>query len=141
MFQLQYFAGQRLSECEDGASSEIGEVNFLCHVLSHFVVGSNFLRFAECDLLVGVSHLVVVDNGSVAVDFAVALFGIYDYVEVFVRAKELGNHASEAFFEHPHHGGDINVLVFLKLRKGFDETRGLRFLFGHIEYWGDNFFT
>ena len=43
VFEFEDFAGQGLTECQDGASSELGEVDGLADLLAHFVVGVDFL--------------------------------------------------------------------------------------------------
>ena len=84
VLKFEDFAGEGLAESEDGATSEVGEVDFFAHVFSGFVGGIDLTCFGEADLLVVVLNFVVGNDHSVAVDFAVALVGVDDHVEVFV---------------------------------------------------------
>lgn len=82
-------------------------------------------------MLIGVFYLVVVNDNAVAIDLAVSLLGVNDYVEVFVRTKDFGYNATEAFFEHTHHGSEVDIFILLKLSKGFDETCCLLLFLSH----------
>ena len=107
-------------------------MDFLGHIFTHLVVRIDFACLAQSDLLVRVLHVVIFHNDTVAIDFAVPLFGVYDNVKVFVRAENFGNHAVKALFEHTDHGSDVDMLVFLEICKGFDETHRLSLFFSHV---------
>ena len=47
VLEFEDFSGQCLSEGEDGAASEVGEVDFLCHVFAHLVVRCDLSRLCE----------------------------------------------------------------------------------------------
>ena len=131
MLEFEDFAGERLSQGEDGASAEVGELDAFAHVLAHLVGFVDGAGIAEGNLAVFVIHLVVVHHGAVAVDFAVALVGVDDDIEVLVRTEDFGNDAAEALFEHADERSAVNVLGFLEVVECFNQTCGFTFLLGH----------
>ena len=98
--ELKDFRSQRLAQVEDGAASELGEVDVLTHFLTHLIVGLNLQSLRQRNLLVLILHLIIVDDDAVAVNLEVALVGVYNHVEVLVRAEQLGQHVAEALLQH-----------------------------------------
>ena len=125
VLQLEDARGEGLAQRQYGAAAELREVDGLRHVLAHFVVVGNLACLAQADLHVGVFDLVVLDDGAVAVDFEVALVGVYDDVVVLVRALHFGYDVAEALFEHAHERGAVDVLCLFELCEGVDESVGL----------------
>ena len=132
MLEFQDFAGQCLAEGQDGAAAKLGEVDFFAHLFAHFIVGVNLLCGREGNLAVFVLQFVVGHYFAVAVDFKVALVGVDNDVEVFVGAKDFGNHAAKAFFEHADHSGAVNVFGLLKFGEGVNKTNGFCLFLCHI---------
>ena len=120
VLQLQHLAGQCLTQREDGTATELSEVDRLGHFLADLVVGLNLARVGEADLLVLVSHLTVGDYHTVAVNFKVTLVGVDDDVKVLVAAVDLCQHVAEAFLQHAHERGAVDVLGIFKLPEGVD---------------------
>ena len=132
VLELQDFAGQGLTERQDGAAAELGEINGFAHFLADFVIGIDFAGCRQGDFLVRVSHIVIGNDFAVAIDFKVALVRVNNHVEVFVRTKDFGNHAAKAFFEHTDHCGAVYILRLLELGEGVNETQCLLFFLCHI---------
>ena len=93
-------------------------MDFLRHVFAHFVVFVYLLCFRQAYLCVFVFHLVVGHYHAVAVDFEVAVFGVYNHVEVFVGAILLLQHAVERVFNHTDECRAVNVFCFLEVLEG-----------------------
>ncbi len=84
VFEFKNLAGERLTESQDGTTAEVGEVDFLADVLTHFIGGIDGARVGKAYLLVVVFNSFVFYDHAVAVYFAVALIGVDDNVEIFV---------------------------------------------------------
>ena len=132
VFEFEDFACQGLAESEDGASSEVCEIDFLSDLFSFFVVRVNLLCFAECNFFVRVGQFFVGDHHSVAIDFAVSLVGVHDDVKVLVRAEDFCNDVAETFFENAHKRGVVNVFVLLKFGKSLNQACRFGFFLSHI---------
>ncbi len=120
VLELQHLAGQCLTQRENGTAAELGEVDRLRHFLTHLVVGLYLACVGETDLFVFVSHLAVSDNHTVAVNLKVTFVGVDDDIKVFVAAVDLCQHVAEAFLQHAHERGTVDVLGILKLPEGVD---------------------
>ena len=137
MLEFEDFAGQRLAQRQNGAAAEVGKLNRFAHVFALFVVGVDFARLAQGDFLVLVGHLAVGHDHAVAIDFAVALVGVDDDIEVLVRTEQLGDHAAETLFEHAHHRGAVDVLGLFEFGKSFNQADALVLFSCH---WNDRVF-
>ncbi len=115
MLQLQHLRSESLAQVQDGAATELGEVDSLRHILAHLIVGLNLACLGERDLLVLVLHLAVCHNHAVTVYLKVALVGVHDNVEVLVATENLCKHIAETLLEHTHESCAVDVLCFLKL--------------------------
>ena len=121
MLELKDTAGQGLTQSQDGTASEIGELHQLAHFLAHLIVILHGTSFAQGNLHIGILHLAIGHYGTVAIDFKVSLIGIHNHVIVLVRTINLGNHAAEAFLQHAHQSGSVNVLSLLELCERVNE--------------------
>ena len=132
MLQLKNLRGQCLTKVQDGTASKLREVNTLRHLLVYLVVGFDLLGIAQRNLLVLILHLTVGDDDAVTVNLKVTLVGVHNHVEVLVRAENLRQHVAEAFFQHAHQSGAIDVLHLFELSEGIDHTLGFFFLCCHL---------
>ena len=120
VLQFQNLRGQGLAQVQDGTATELLEVYFLRNLLAYLVVGFYLLCLCQADFLVLVLYLTVSHHNTVAVNLEVTLVGVYNHVVVLVRTEHLGNDVAEAFFQHAHQCGTINVLCFFKFLKGLN---------------------
>ena len=122
VLQFQYLRCQRLTQCKDGTTTELGEIDTLRHLLTHFVVGLYLERILKADLLVFILHLTIGYYRTVAIDFKVALVGVHDDIKVLVTAINLGEYITKTLFQHADQCGAVDILRLLELFKGVNHT-------------------
>ena len=82
--QVEYLRLQGLTEVEDGAASELLEIQALGDVFAYFSLGVYLAGLGESDLFLRVVDVIVGHHHEVLVNLAVALVGVHDDVEVLV---------------------------------------------------------
>ena len=122
MFQFQNLRCHRLAQVENWTTSEITEVDLLCHILTNLIVLIDFLSIAQADLSIGIFHLIVSNYHSVSVDFKVAILWVYNHIKIFIRSILLLQHVVEWILNNTDQSCTVNVLCLLKLLKGVNET-------------------
>ena len=127
MLQFQNLAGQSLAQREDGTTAELGKIHILAHFLAHFIIAINLPCVGKADFPIVVLHLAVGHHRAVTVYLKVAFIRIHNHIIVLVRAKHLGNDATEALLQDAHQCGTVYVLCLLKFCKRINQTDGFCF--------------
>ena len=111
-----------LPDVQDTPSSERGEGKLLgVNISDLIVIVSGFgLDLFEGDL--GVRILNLLDDVEVLVNLAVSLVHIDNHVEVVRRTIGLGDLSQEHVLEYAHHHGPVDVLLFLEVLEGINES-------------------
>ena len=117
MFEFEHLACQSLAKRKDCAATEFGKVYGFTHFLANFIVGIYFMSIAQRNLFVGIIHIVVAHNNTIAINFEVSLVGVYDNVKVFIASEHLGQHTAEALFKNSDESGATDFLIVLKIGK------------------------
>ena len=120
MLQLEDLRSQRLAQVQDGTTAKLGKIHFLRHLLAYFVVGLNLLSLTQLDLLILILHLTIGYHHAVTVNLKVTLVGVHNHVKILVGTKHLGDDIAEAFFQHTHQCGTIDILRLFKIVKGLN---------------------
>ena len=117
LLEVENLACQCLTQVQDGAAAKLGEVDEHGEVFAHFASGVFLEGVAESYFLVRVLHFAIGHHHEVLIDFAVALVGVDDYVEVLVAAEHLSYHTAERLFQYGDGSGLVYSLIFQKLLK------------------------
>ena len=120
-----------MAQIKDGATAKACEFNGFTHFFAHFIVLVDAAGFAQGYLLVGVDHFIVFHHFAITVDFAIALVGVYDNIEVFVGAKDFGDYITETFFQHAYQRGAVDVFCFFEFGKCVNQTDDASIFLSH----------
>ena len=129
MFQLQYFRGQRLTQGEDGATTELGEVYPFGNVFVYFVIGFYLPGIRQRDLFVLVYHFAVCHHHTITIDLEVALIRVDNHIEIFVTTEDFGQHIAETLLQYAHQRRAVDVFRVFELFERVDHAQDILILF------------
>ena len=119
-----------LTDVQDAAAAERGKRELLGVGVADLVivVPAVLADLFESHLRCRILHLL--DDLEVLVDFAGTLVDIDDDVEIVGRSVGLGNLGQEHVLEHAHHHRAVDVLLFLEVLEGVNQSNF--FFFVHL---------
>ena len=122
-----------LADVQDSTAAECGERELLGIGVADLVVvvTAVLADLFESHFGCGILHLL--DNLEVLVDFAGSLVDVYDDVEVVRGTVSLGDLGKEHVFEHAHHHRAVDVLLFLEVLEGINQS--YFFFFVHLSWY------
>ena len=109
LLQVENLAGECLTQVEDGAAAKLGEIDDASHFFAHLTFRVDLASLGQPYLLVGIFNSAIFHHFEVLIDFAVALVGVYNHVEIVVATKHLCNHAAERFLKHVDDSGLVDT--------------------------------
>ena len=121
LLQIENARGEVLAQRQHGAAAERREFDLVGVFVADLVGRVDGLDLRDGDLRIWIFDRAVFDDGAVAPDFEVALFGVDDDVEILVRLILFLQCVAENVLQHADHRTFVNVFQLFELGKVADK--------------------
>ena len=129
MLQFQYLGRQGLAEVQDHTTTERCELYLIGELFANLNLVIYETSLAQFDLGLGICHVTIFHNETVAVDLQVTLVRVHNHRVVRRRTVHLCNNALERLLQHRDKGLFVNAFEVFKLRENVNQIDRLLLFF------------
>ncbi len=135
LLQIEDARREILTQRQHRAAAERRELDLIGILVAHLVGRIDGLHLRDGDLRVGILHLAVGHHRAVAPDFEVALFGVDNHVEVFIRLVLLLQGVAENVLQHADHRALVDVFQLLEFSEVADQIQIIHVALSYFYYF------